>query len=178
MNLENLKYPIGQFVKPIEIIDLDINNWISSIEKFPEKISKVTATLSIEALNFQYRPNGWNIKQVVHHCADSHINAYVRTKLTLTENVPTIKPYNETLWAELIDGNINSISESLMIIKGLHARWVLILKNLTPNDLEKAYFHPENNKKYQLKEVIGLYAWHCNHHLAHIDQALKFQGKF
>ena len=104
--------------------------------------------------------------------------AFVRTKLALTEIIPAIKPYKEAVWANLIDGNNDSILDSLFIIKGVHARWALLLNNLSEADLKREYYHPENNKKYKLNEVIAIYSWHCNHHLAHIEQALLYKNQF
>lgn len=177
-NLETLKYPIGTFQKPITISENDLKTWILTIENFANQIKLVTENLTIEQLNLHYRPEGWTIKQVVHHCADSHMNAYIRTKLALTELLPVIKPYNEAVWANLIDGNTDSISDSILILQGVHSRWSLLLKNLNASDFEKEYYHPENNQNYKLNEVVGLYAWHCNHHFAHIEQGLKYSGKF
>jgi DinB superfamily len=178
MNLETLKFPIGEFQKPISISENDLKTWISVIENFPNRIKSLTENLSIEQLNLIFRPEGWSIKQVVHHCADSHMNALIRTKLALTEVLPVIKPYQEAVWANLIDGKTDSIVDSLAIINGVHAKWSLLLKNLDVTDLENEYYHPENQRNYKLNEVIGLYAWHCDHHLAHIIQALRYNGKF
>ena len=178
MYIEKLKYPIGNFVKPKIISSAEFENCVNQIEEFPNRISILTKDLSLEELNLVYRPDGWTIKQVIHHCADSHINAFIRTKLALTEILPVIKPYQEAAWANLIDGNTDSISDSLMILTGIHSRWTLILKNIKKVDLEREYYHPENDRSYRLDEVIALYAWHCNHHLAHIEQALKHKGIF
>ena len=178
MNLEQLKYPIGKFEKPAIISPELITKWIAVIEDFPVKIKSVTNSLSKEELRLKYRPNGWNIKQVVHHCADSHMNAFIRFKLALTEENPTIKPYNEALWANLTDGNNDDISSSLQIIEGIHTKWTMLLKSLQEDELNKTFHHPESNKKYILKEVIGIYAWHCNHHFAHIEQAIRLKEQF
>ncbi len=102
----------------------------------------------------------------------------MRTKLALTEILPVIKPYNEAVWANLVDGNTDSISDSLLIIKGVHAKWTLLLNSLSKSDLGREFYHPENNKNYKLKELIAIYSWHCNHHLAHIEQALFYKNKF
>ena len=177
-NLEKLKFPIGKFIKPDFISNNDLRNWISDIEIFPTNLINLTQNLSIEKLNWIYRPDGWTIKQVIHHCADSHINSFVRFKLALTEDLPIIKPYEEAKWAELIDGSSDSIKPSLQIVEGVHARWVLLLKTFKEEELKRQLIHPANNKKYFLEEMIGLYAWHCNHHLAHIEQALVNKGKF
>jgi DinB superfamily len=178
LNLEKLKFPIGKFEKPISISESDLKNWIETIELFPSHLKNLTNTLSIEELNWKYRPDGWAIKQVIHHCADSHMNSFIRFKLALTENVPTIKPYEEGKWAELIDSLDGCISNSIAIIEGLHYRWVLLLKTFTSKELSRQFMHPESKVLYTLKEVIGLYAWHCNHHLAHIEQGLFYKGQF
>ena len=178
MNLEELKYPIGQFEKPAIISSELITKWITVIEDFPVKIKNSANSLSKEELHLKYRLNGWNIKQVVHHCADSHMNAFIRFKLALTEENPTIKPYNEALWASLTDGNNDDISSSLQIIEGIHAKWTMLLKSLQEEELNRTFHHPESNKKYILKEVIGIYAWHCNHHFAHIEQAIRLKEQF
>ena len=178
LDIEKLKFPIGKFQKPDSISDNDLKTWIATIENFPDKIKKLTSSLSFEEMNWIYRPKGWSIKQVVHHCADSHINSFIRFKLALTEDVPTIKPYEEALWAELADGNSNDILSSLQIIEGVHARWVLLLKSLGSTELKRQFFHPGNLKTASLEETIGVYAWHCNHHFAHIEQALFHKGQF
>lgn len=176
--LEKLKFPIGKCPKIDDVSPNDLAAWIETIENFPSNIKTLTSTLSVEELNWIYRPKGWSIKQVVHHCADSHINSLIRFKLALTEDVPTIKPYEEALWAELADGNSNNILPSIQIIEGVHARWVLLLKSLGGKELKRQFFHPENLKIASLEETIGVYAWHCNHHLAHIEQALLHKGQF
>ena len=176
--LEKLKFPIGKCPKIDDVSQNDLETWIAVIESFPSKIKNLTSTLSVQELNWIYRPKGWNIKQVVHHCADSHINSFIRFKLALTEDVPDIKPYEEQLWAELADGNSDDISPSLQIIEGVHARWVLLLKSFGEKELKKQFFHPGNMKLVSLEENIGVYAWHCNHHLTHIEQALTHKGQF
>lgn len=177
-DLEKLKFPIGEFQKPDLISENDLKNWITTIENFPAEIKKRTENLSINELNWIYRPNGWKIKQVVHHCADSHINSFVRFKLALTEEIPIIKPYEEQEWAELNDGISDDVSASIQIIEGVHARWVLLLKSFGEQELKRQFIHPANNKTSTLEETIGVYAWHCNHHLAHIEQALLHKGQF
>jgi DinB superfamily len=178
MNLETLKFPIGHFTKPDIITENDIKNWMEVIEFFPAKIKNISYNLSIEELNWKYRPDGWTIKQVIHHSADSHINSFIRFKLAITEDNPTIKPYEEAKWAELIDGNCDAISSSLLILEGVHKRWSMLLKSFGELEFSKAFMHPESKKIYSLDEALGLYAWHCNHHLAHIEQALFYKGKF
>ena len=178
MDLEMLKFPIGKFEAPNEINSTTINNWILSIEKFPKAVIEATANLTGDQLNWTYRPNGWSIKQVVHHCADSHLNSISRFKLALTENNPTIRPYEEQLWAELPDGITNDLTNSILLLTGLHAKWVYLLKNLTAEQLKRTYIHPQHGKQFTVEYTIGSYAWHCDHHLAHIHQAIKFENKF
>lgn len=177
-NQENLKYPIGTFVKPLSITENHIKVWILEIELFSDKIKLVTNALQENQLNYCYRENGWTIKQVVHHCADSHLHASIRMKLAQTQVLPVINPYNEALWANLIDANHNVIAPSIAIIDGLHKRWSLFLKNLNSQDLKREFYHPESNENVSIETAIGLYAWHCNHHLAHINLALLNEGNF
>lgn len=173
MTLEQLKYPIGKFEKP-EIITKEILiKWISDISVFPAKLNKETEHLTDEQLATTYRPNGWTVRQLVHHCADSHINSFTRFKLALTEDKPTIKPYWEDRWAELVDGKELPIKYSLMLLEGLHFRWVALLHSLSEQDLEKKFIHPEHGNEIRLDENIGVYAWHCKHHLAHITELKK-----
>ena len=171
MNEDKLKYPIGEFEKPAVITDEIISGWIDTIERFPQKITDEIENLNSDELKFTYRPKGWTIQQIVHHCADSHMNSFIRFKLALTEENPTIKPYFEDRWAEHPDYLDCSVILSLIIINGLHARWVILLKNLSSQDLNKTFYHPETKQKISLRENIGIYAWHCNHHLEHIKLA-------
>jgi len=173
--LEQLKFPIGKYVKPAVIDAESIESWIKTITDFPEQLSSTTALLDNNQLDTQYRPDGWTIRQVVHHCADSHMNALIRFKLALTEDQPTIKPYAEALWAELPD-SILSIEPSLKIIEGVHKRWGELLKLLSQKELKRTLFHPEHKKTFALDEYIGNYAWHCTHHLAHIQVLKKQKG--
>jgi len=178
MDLEKLKYPIGKFVKPQKLDSTTINKWIGDIENFPEQLVGLTKTLDHEKLRWKYRPNGWTIKQLVHHCGDSHMNSLIRFKLALTENNPTIKPYFEDRWAELPDSKQDDINDSLLLLISLHKKWSYLLRHLNSEDLKKNFVHPENNQIISLGENIGIYAWHSNHHLAHIKQALTYKGQF
>ena len=174
MNLEALKFPVGKFVKPKNITKDIIESAISEIENFPNLVKAEIENLEENDLKLKYRPEGWTITQVVHHCADSHINSYVRFKLALTENLPTIKPYEESLWAELPDSKLSPFV-SLNLLEALHERWVFILKSLSDEDLNKEFIHPEQSEKISLKENILIYSWHCQHHLAHIRQAKELR---
>ncbi len=170
-NLEKLKYPIGKFQQPEEISIHHLESWIKIIEEFPGRLSEEVKNLSDTDLEKKYRPNGWTIKQVVNHCADSHMNSLIRFKLALTEDTPTIKPYHENLWAELPDSRAFSIQSALKLLAGLHERWVYLLNNLSDPELERPFRHPEAKELITLKTNIGIYAWHCDHHLAHVRNA-------
>ncbi len=174
MNLEALKFPVGKFQKPESITKEIIDSAIYEIQNFPNLVKAEIENLDEKDLNLRYRPEGWTISQVVHHCADSHINSYVRFKLALTEDLPTIKPYEESLWAELPDSKLSPFV-SLKLLEALHERWVVILKSLSHDDLNKEFIHPEQSEKISLKENILIYSWHCQHHLAHIRQAKELR---
>ena len=166
--MNRLRFPIGQFQKPDNLTKNLIDKFIDDIETFPERLRKEVENLSDVQLDTPYRPDGWTIRQVVNHCADSHMNSLTRFKLALTENKPTIKPYYEDKWAELADSKNMPIEPALKMLKGIHQRWTILLRSLKEDDLKKRFIHPEHGKEFQLDENIGLYAWHCNHHLAHI----------
>ncbi|RMH62496.1 MAG: putative metal-dependent hydrolase [Calditrichaeota bacterium] len=172
-NPDALKYPIGKFKAPRVIDHNHLKSWIKIIRDFPEKIKREVGSLSDGELEKRYRPGGWTIRQVVHHCADSHMNSFIRFKLTLTEETPVIKPYYENLWGELADSQNYPLASSLKILDGLHDRWTCILENLSEKDLERMFVHPETNEHINLKTNICIYAWHCEHHLAHIRLALN-----
>ncbi len=178
MDLEKLKYPIGEFEAPLTFSNELISLWVLEIEDFPEKLKKLTDELSIEKLNWKYRPDGWCVKQVVHHCADSHMNSMIRFKLALTETEPEIRPYYEDRWAELIDSVSDDITDSVMLITSLHRKWVMLLKELNQEQLALVFVHPLHGTRIGLNENIGIYAWHCRHHLAHISQAINSNGVY
>lgn len=173
-----LKYPNGKFSKPEVITPRYLSNWINDIESFPDRIEQLVSGLDQDDLKLKYRPLGWSIQQLVHHCADSHMNALIRFKLALTEELPTIKPYNEALWAELPDTLNIDIKKSQKILEGVHARLAILLKSFTAQQLKREFIHPDHKFRISLAENIGIYAWHCNHHLAHIQQALDSGGKY
>ncbi|WP_264553314.1 YfiT family bacillithiol transferase [Flavobacterium sp. N2038] len=175
-DLEKLKYPIGKFETPLEYTASYISNKIEEIASFPEKLKKETLHLNNEQLNTRYRPDGWTVRQVIHHCAESHMNCFIRIKWALTENNPVIKAYDETLWSELYDNLHMPIEPTLSLLEGLHFRIAYILKNLSEADLEKSFIHPENNSEIAIKRMIGMYAWHGNHHLAHITTLKKHKN--
>lgn len=170
--METLKYPIGKFIAPQPISAGQITDWILSIEDFPNALHREVESLSESDLNRTYRDGGWDIRQLVHHCADSHMNAFIRFKLALTEENPKIKPYLEDRWAKLPDTTTVSVLESLTLLKGLHARWVVLLRSLHSEDLDREYIHPELGNRISLAAAVGMYAWHGAHHLAHIKNCV------
>lgn len=173
MTAEQQKYPIGKYSPPSEITENHIAQWSSEIAQLPERLERMVMGLTTEQLNTPYREGGWTVRQVVHHLADSHMNSIIRFRLALTEEKPTIRPYFEDRWAELPDAKTATISPSLAIIRGVHQRWEQLLKHMTSADWKKVFVHPEYNKEFSLEVTLGLYAWHGNHHLAHIGNALK-----
>jgi hypothetical protein len=178
INLEKLKFPIGHFDSHREVSNSDLEDWKTTIAVFPQKLKIMVSSLSPEELQWTYRPNGWAIKQVVHHLADSHMNSFIRFKLTLTEDAPVIRPYEEAKWAAIPDGLSDDLLPSLLILEGVHQRWGFLLENLTEADWNRMYFHPEHQRLFSAKEALGIYDWHCRHHLAHIEQALFHRGEF
>jgi len=172
MDIEQLKYPIGQFSMPAIFDQKQIDEWIAEIEALPGQLRKATEGLTDEDLNQTYRPGGWTLRQVVHHIPDSHINAYIRFKQAITEDVPVIRPYYEERWAEIGEAKNGDIELSLALIAALHQRWVTFLKTLQPADYQRKYIHPEHGKELTLANMLGMYAWHGKHHLAHITNTL------
>lgn len=176
LDIEKLKYPTGKFIAPNEYSSDYILGKIEEIASFPERLKTETIDLNDEQLDTEYRPDGWTIRQVIHHCAESHMNCFIRLKWALTENNPIIKPYDEKLWSELPDSLKMPILPTLSLLEGLHFRLSYIMKNLSENDLERSFIHPENNSEYKIKHIIGMYAWHGNHHLAHITNLKEYKN--
>ncbi|SFR67481.1 YfiT family bacillithiol transferase [Maribacter stanieri] len=167
--LEKLKYPIGHFECPKDISKDDIEIWIKVLETLPERLSNLVNNFSENQLNTPYRKDGWTVRQVIHHMADSHHHSYTRFKWALTENRPLIKVYEEKKWSELIDARTAPISLSLSYLTALHAKLVYLLTRLSAEDLKVSYIHPDGNVNVSVAENIGKYAWHSNHHFAHIE---------
>lgn len=168
---EDLKYPIGTFEEQEYANALYSeslkNELLTAIKVLPASLEMAILNLDAAQLATPYRPGGWTVNQVVHHVADSHIHAYTRCKHALTEKNPTIKPYDQDAWAELPDYNL-PVNISLTLLHALHERWYILLKELSPADWEKTYYHPEQKLEVSLWEMLKQYAWHGNHHLAHI----------
>lgn len=175
-NLEELRYPIGRYTKPEIYTEADLKEWISVLEALPNWMDLCIENLDEAQLQTPYRPDGWTINQVVHHVADSHMNAFIRLKLGLTEDGPTIKPYAEAEWAKLADVSTVPVNVSNTLLHALHRRWVAVLKNMKPSDWERTVFHPEKNRNLTLWELTALYAWHSRHHMEHIRRLRERMG--
>lgn len=167
-DIEFLKYPIGKFALPNPPTEDTLREAIETIQTLPNLLEEAVTTLDDSKLDTPYRPGGWTVRQVVHHLADSHMNAFIRFKLALTEDNPTIKPYDEAAWAGLPDSQL-SILPSLEIVKCTHFKWSYLLENMTKADFNRTYFHPENKNSPKLADVTHMYSWHGVHHLAHIQ---------
>lgn len=170
--LEMLRFPIGRDPKVTGYDAEAVARGIADLEAFPAQLRKRAEGLSEGDLEIRYRPEGWTVRQVIHHVADSHINSYTRFKLALTEDKPVIKPYFEDRWAELPDGKVGNIKVSLALVEAVHDRLCALLRTLDREALARAFFHPEHGKEIYLYQSVGTYAWHGKHHLAHIDLAL------
>ena len=165
---QDLRYPIGDFDRDYEVSPKARAQRIEIISDLPSAISAAVSSLTDEQLDTEYRPGGWTVRQTVNHVADSHANALIRFKLTLTEDTPTIKPYEEQLWAELEDGKNAPIEWSLVMLEMMHKRWVMLLKSMTTDQFERKFMHPETKHLNALRSVTGMYSWHGKHHTAHI----------
>lgn len=163
--MEDLQYPIGHFTQT-SFTDVEINDWITELEQIPAQLKEAVIGLTDEQLDTPYRPEGWTVRQVVHHVADSHMHSYARFKFALTEDAPVIKPYNEAAWAELPDAEL-PVEVSLSLLESLHRRWTALLWNLRESDLQKTFHHPADGE-ISLGLATGIYSWHGRHHIAHI----------
>lgn len=170
---EQLRYPIGKYTVPENITQDQISAWIDEIASFPAKLRATVSGLNEQQLDTPYREEGWTLRQVVHHIADSHMNAYIRYKLAMTEQGPVIRSYDEKKWAECEEARTADPNISLELIETLHKRWALFLRSLKHEDFERTYIHPEHGKVFSLKNVTGMYVWHGKHHLNHILQTIQ-----
>lgn len=165
--LEALRFPIGPFrpVAPSEAGDR--RGWRDAIADTPTDLRRAVEGLSDEQLSTPYRPGGWTVRQVVHHVPDSHMNAYIRFKLALTEDRPTIKPYDEAAWARLADGDHDDLETSLRLLELVHTRWIRVIDAVAPDEWSRELMHPEMGP-LDLDALLQMYAWHGPHHVAHI----------
>lgn len=164
--MEDLRYPIGRFTRPASLSEQQRQQAIDAIASTPANLRTAVRGLSDAQLATPYRPEGWTLKQLVHHIPDSHLNAYVRFKLALTEDTPTIKPYDEEKWALLHDTQETPVATSLTMLEALHDRWVRLMRGMSAADFHRPLIHPENGKM-TLELMLAMYAWHGAHHVAH-----------
>lgn len=173
--LNDLRFPIGEFDRGFEISEQERRSRIAVIDELPGKIAAAVAGLSDAQLDTPYRPDGWTVRQTVHHLADSHSNSLTRFKLALTEDTPpTIKPYYEERWAELADSKL-PVDVSLAMIEAIHVRWSTLLRSMSDADFQKSFIHPETGE-WTLEAALALYAWHSLHHTAHITHLRERNG--
>jgi DinB superfamily len=172
---EELRYPIGRYEPPKPISAINRAEWLSELEELPANLKQAVAGLRYDQLDTPYRPGGWTVRQVVHHLPDSHLHSYQRFRLALTEERPEIKTYDEAKWAELSDAKTAPIEISLSLLTALHARWITLLRSLDESHLERTVRHPEWGE-ISLDWMLGLYAWHSRHHVAHITSLRKREG--
>jgi hypothetical protein len=167
---ERLRYPTGRnSLQPNPSVQ-NIHGWINELAALPGQMRGAVAGLSDTQLDTPYRPDGWTVRQVVHHVPDSHLNAYIRTHWALTEERPTIKPYDQDAWTALPYSRTAPIADSLDLLEALHARWVVVWRSLTSEQWSREYFHPEDQRYFTLADLLQTYAWHSRHHLAHITE--------
>lgn len=170
--MEHLKYPIGKFSPKSDYTKEEINEFIRNIEKLPENLKKLLNGIDENDYQKQYREGSWNVKQLVHHIGESHTNAYIRVKLALTEENPTIKPYEENLWIKTEENNLLSASVSIMLVEAIHEKFVCLAKTLDETHLQRTFFHPQSKRTFRICDLLCLYSWHGLHHTAHIKIAL------
>jgi len=173
--MTDLRFPIGKFQVPATVSDETRRGWIQDIAQAPALLRAAVHGLSEEQLDTPYRPGGWTIRQVIHHLPDSHMNAYVRFKLSLTENEPAVKTYLEEKWAELSDARTAPIEISLSLLEALHRRWQMLLESMSERDFERVFKHPDLGP-VKLERSLGIYAWHGRHHVAHITSLRDRMG--
>jgi uncharacterized damage-inducible protein DinB len=169
------RYPVGKFKWEGPATFAQREHWIGEIQEAPAKLRASVKDLSDARLDTPYREGGWTVRQVVHHLADSHLNAYIRFRLALTENEPTVKPYDQSLWANLEDARTAPVGPSLSLLESLHYRWVLLLKAMRAEDFTRTFNHPENGRM-TLDQNLAMYAWHGRHHLGHINSVAERLG--
>ena len=168
-HIDRLRYPVGIFEYGRNYSREETLDHIKKLEEFPARLKKLVTGMNDEQLNTPYREGGWTARQVIHHIPESHMNAYIRFRLAITEDNPTIKPYNEKAWGDLEDSKTLPPAASLTLLTGLHQRWTAMLRMMKPEDFQKTYFHPEHLQSLNLADVLAMYAWHCDHHYEHIN---------
>lgn len=173
---QDLRYPIGKF-EPKPFSNEQKGEWIADIRFLPQAIEHAITNLDEAQLQTPYRDGGWTVHQLVHHVADSHMNAFCRFKLGLTEEAPTIRPYDEGLWVQTADVEQLPINVSITLLHALHQRWTVLLQNISDENFERrTVYHPEHKKEFTLWHLLGMYAWHSRHHTAHISNLRERKG--
>jgi hypothetical protein len=172
---DDLRYPIGRFQRPASLSPGERAAAVAALAEAPASLREGVAGLDAGQLDTPYRPGGWTVRQLVHHIPDSHLNAYVRCKLALTEDAPTIRPYDEAAWAELTEAKSAPVEPSLALLAALHERWVLALHGIDAAGWERPLIHPELGRQ-TLQQLVALYVWHGRHHIAHITALRHRQG--
>jgi hypothetical protein len=166
-DIPDLRYPIGKFAFPDQVTTQERDKFVEQIAEAPAQMKAAVAGLSDEQLDTPYRPGGWTVRQVAHHVPDSHLNSYIRFRWALTEDAPAIKAYHEDRWAELSDARTAPVETSLVLLESLHGRWINLLGSLTDDEWKRTFRHPELGP-VSLEKSAALYAWHGQHHVAHI----------
>jgi uncharacterized damage-inducible protein DinB len=174
--MTDLRYPIGTFQRRDQLSADERRTMIDTIAAAPARMREAVSGLSDAQLDTPYREDGWTVRQVLHHVPDSHLNAYIRLKLALTEDGPTIRPYDEALWAALPDSKETPVDVSLTLLESLHARWVTLLRSMNDADFRRTLRHPEHSGILTLDWLVAMYAWHSRHHVAHITSLRERHG--
>ncbi len=172
LDMDQLRFPVGRFVAPETITAAHIGRWIEEVTVLPGQLRDALAGCSDAVLDTPYRPDGWTVRQVVHHLPDSHINCYVRFRWALTEDRPAIKVYDEQAWAMLPDAANGPIDMSLDLLAAVHGRWVALLREMRPEDFAREFIHTVQGPT-TLARAVGMYAWHGRHHLAHLKMVVR-----
>ena len=175
-NAPDLRYPIGTYTPPAPVTEPMVSSWIEEIAALPAALRATVAPLTDAQLDTPYRPDGWTVRQVVHHVPESHMNCFIRFKWALTEPRPLIKAYDERAWALLPDIQAVPVAHSLDLLETLHVRLVGLLRSLSWTDLQREFVHPETGATATLAQTVGAYAWHGRHHLAHIEHLIEREG--
>ena len=175
-SLDALRYPIGRYLRPEAFDPASAPDWISAIDALPRWMDIIVENLDAHQLDTPYRPGGWTMVQTIHHLADSHMNAFVRLKLALTEDLPTIKPYEEARWAETPEVQSVPVNVSITLLHALHRRWTALLRELRPDQWGRSYFHPEEGREVPLWDMTAMYAWHGRHHMEQMYRLKERMG--
>lgn len=173
---DNLRYPTGRYTSPATFTGTDTAAWISAIDALPLWLDVIIENLDAAQLETPYRPGGWTMIQTIHHLADSHMNAFIRLKLALTEDTPTIKPYDEAAWADTAEVFTVPVNMSITLLHALHRRWTALLRSLDAEQWARSYFHPESQQQVPIWDMTAMYAWHGRHHMEQLRRLKDRSG--